>query len=259
MRNAISILVAASLIASTLTPALAAPTIVVQLGSAPLLGVSTSSKELRHRMEGNDGRMATAATMLGLSPSEYSAFRVALSAKTPAWGVLPRHLDAMAFYRPDGVHVLHDVIIPSRTYGWEVDVDESGQTVRVLIPATCGNLSIIRRFHPAVAARAVAPPTRVAASVERSAPTAAPQAATAPAPEAVPSPSSTPAVEASPVPAAVAETPQITPPQGPPSTTHRFPWLWLFPVALLLFSGSGSGARSHPVAGGGGGCGCGCQ
>src|ERR1700724_3072495 len=127
MRNVISILTALVLLASTVAPVLAAPTIVVQLGSAPLLGASESANELRHRMEHNDDRLATAAAMLGLSPSEYREFRASLSAKTPGWGVLPRHLNAMAFYRPDGVHVLHDVIIPARTYGWEVDVEEAGQ------------------------------------------------------------------------------------------------------------------------------------
>jgi hypothetical protein len=248
MRNALSLFIAASLIASTLTPALAAPTIVVQLGSAPLLGASTSAKELRRRMDGNDARTATAAAMLGLSPYEYGAFRASLAAKNPAWGVLPRHLDAMAFYRPDGVHVLHDVIIPTRTYGWEVDVEESGQTVRVLIPATCGNLSILRRFHPAVAARVVTPPSRVASSIEHTTPTAAPEAAATAAPTAEVSAAATTA----------APTPQIAPPQVPPRTTHRFPWPWLLPIALILFSGSGSGSSSHPVVGGGGGCGCGC-
>ena len=230
------------------------PTVIVQLGAAPLLGRSDSTQALRAKMNRNEARLSTAATMLGLTLQEYRAFRASLATKTPGWGVLPRHLEVMAFYRSDGVHVLQNVIIPARTYGWEVDVDEGDQTLRVLIPASCGNLSVLRQFHPAVAARVVPPPSRVAASVEQATPSPAPAAAAAAVPTPIPSTSPS---EQSPAPAPAATpstTVAITPPQT--TTTHRFRWPWLIAVVILLFHGVGGSSSSYPPPPV---CGCGCH
>ena len=246
-------------------PAAATPTVIARLGAAPLLGNSASTRELRIAVKGHPQRVSAAAWALGLSPAEYRAFLSTLSAHTLPWGVLPRHVGAMAFYRAGSVHVLQDVIMPARTYGWEVDIAESDQIVRVLVPATCGNLSIIREFHPSVAShRAALAPTRVAASAERapappasaSASASASSASPAPALSPAPRPPQSPATAASPAPAAspVPASGPGTTPQTP--SAHHSRWPWMIPIALLfLFHGGSGGGGAPPPAGN---CGCGC-
>ena len=242
------VVIALALVA-IVTPAAAAPTVIARLGAAPLLGHSASTRELRIAVKGHPQRVSTAAAALGLSSAEYRAFLATLSAHTLPWGILPRHVEAMAFYRGGSVHVLQDVIMPARTYGWEVDIAEADRTVRVLVPATCGNLSIIREFHPSVASRrAAVPSTRVAASAERApAPPASPSTSAS---SAVPATAASPAPGASPAPASG----QATTPQTP--SVHHSRWPWMIPIALLfLFHGGSGGGSAPPPAGN---CGCGC-
>ncbi len=93
---------------------------------------------------------AEAAAKMGLTPREYGEFRQALTDGGAIYVRLPRHIDAMAgVHRRSGhVYVLRNVVVPSGTMGWKVDLAD-GTTV--LIPRVCGNLSM-NRPH-AVAAR----------------------------------------------------------------------------------------------------------
>ncbi len=250
LRHVVGRLAICLFLACFASPAQAAPTVIARLGAAPLLGSSASTAQLRARVDAAGSRVALAAAELGLSDSEYRAFRTALFSHRLPWGILPRHLDAMAFYRADGVHVLHDVLIPVKTFGWEVDIAEAGQTVRVIVPATCGNLSVLRAFHPAIASH---PAQRVAASVEHAAPATPTPSATqspSPAPSASASPQSTETPAPSPSPTTVAS-------ETPPPPTHHMRWPWAIPIVLLFFFHGGSHGGSSPPPSGGG-CGCGC-
>jgi hypothetical protein len=46
------------------------------------------------------------------------------------------------------VYALHDVEVPARTHGWEVDLPHGHQMIAVYVPATYGNLSVVRRAIP---------------------------------------------------------------------------------------------------------------
>src|SRR5579864_3633154 len=149
------------------SPALSATTVIARLGSEPLFSTSSSLAELRKNLSQNNDRVATATDMLSLSPAEYRDFRAAIDRGRVRESILPRHLQAMSFYRDGRVHVVHDILIPTGTKGWEVDLEEPGQTARIIIPAICGNISIIREFHPAVAARVTVPHARVSSLMQR--------------------------------------------------------------------------------------------
>jgi hypothetical protein len=167
-------------------PALAKPTVIAELGTAPLLGTSTSTAEMRRRVAQNAGVISAAATRIGLTPSQYAQFQAAISNSRVAWVTLPRHLDAMTWQSGSKVYALHDVIIPAGTHGWEVDLHERGRTLALYMPAKCGNLSIVTKNTPVVAHKPV--PTRVAALKVAPPPVAeapipaAPEVAVAPAP-----------------------------------------------------------------------------
>jgi hypothetical protein len=83
-----------------------------------------------------------AAAKIGLSTREYGEFRQALTEGGAIYVVLPRHIDAMAGVHRNGhVYALHNVVVPSGTMGWRVNLAD-GTTV--LIPRVCGNLSMNR-------------------------------------------------------------------------------------------------------------------
>ena len=261
MRWIVGQLVIAFTFVALATPASASPTVIARLGAAPLLGSSRSTRELRTEVDRHPERFALAARELGLSDPEYQSFLTALNGAPLPFGPLPRHVQAMAFYRSGAVRVLGDVIMPAHTYGWEVDIVETGRTLRVLIPATCGNLSILRASHPAVAARHVrVPPTQVAASAEHAASAAPapavvqPSSTAAPSAPASPSSAASPSAAQSPLPA-TSPIPSSAPPTPPTPSAHHFRWPWLLPVALIFFFHGHGGGGSPPPAGG---CGCGC-
>lgn len=143
-------------------PVLAHTTVIAELGSAPLLGTSASTAEMRERVARNEGIVSAAAFKLGLTTAEYAQFRTAIAESRVAWVTLPRHLDAMSWQSAEKVYVLRDVRIPAGTNGWEVDVRSQGKILSLYMPAKCGNLSLVRKAAPLVAHR---PPivTRVAA------------------------------------------------------------------------------------------------
>jgi hypothetical protein len=82
-----------------------------------------------------------AASKIGLTTREYAEFRQALTDGGAIYVVLPRHIDAMAgVHRRNGqVYALHNVVVPSGTMGWQVNLADG---TAVLIPRVCGNLSM---------------------------------------------------------------------------------------------------------------------
>jgi hypothetical protein len=82
-----------------------------------------------------------AAAKIGLTRQEYAQFRQALGEGGAVFVRLPRHIDAMAgVHRRSGhVYALKNVVVPSGTMGWEVNLAD-GTTV--IVPQICGNLSM---------------------------------------------------------------------------------------------------------------------
>jgi hypothetical protein len=136
-----------------------AQTQIHELGHAPLLGTSSSTAEIRHKVAEHPELIREAAREIGLSPAEYHAFLDKFNSDKPYWGNVPRHLDAMSWSANNHVYVIHDVVIPSGVNGWEVDLREKHQLVKLYIPMICGNLSVVRVPIHEVAAR---PPLPVA-------------------------------------------------------------------------------------------------
>lgn len=230
-----------AIVIGTAAPAFAKTTVIAQLGTAPLLGSSSSSKELIARVERNEGILSAAGDKIGLTAAQYAQFRAAIMSSRVAWVKVPRHLDAMSWRGGSRVYVIRDVMIPAGTQGWEVDIPDGKQILAVYMPALCGNLSILRKQAPAIAQR---PPTRVLGVT-----------AVAPPVAAVPAPP----VEASPalaadVPPAVAVVPVAPPvvaagPAFPPvaAVRHGFGLLPLLLGAAALVGATHSGPNSGPL------------
>jgi hypothetical protein len=154
---------AALLVAMTGLPAMAQPIEIATLGRAPVMGQSTSPAELQYNFKKNEGIMRRAGMGLGLTTEQYEQFRLALEVGKPNWVTVPRHLDAMTWAAAGQVHVLHDVIIPANQKGVEVDLHSGDKIISLFLPAKCGNLSVIRRAVPHVAAVRNFPVPHVAA------------------------------------------------------------------------------------------------
>src|SRR5665213_315256 len=152
----------ALLVTMTGLPALAQPIEIATLGRAPVMGTSTSASELKTNFNQNQGLMRQAAAGIGLTTEQYEQFRLALEVGKPNWVTVPRHLDAMTWASGGRVHVLHDVIIPAGQKGIEYDIRTPDKIVAIFLPAKCGNLSVIRRNVPRVAA--VPPPISIPAA-----------------------------------------------------------------------------------------------
>jgi hypothetical protein len=229
------------LILGLTTPALSQPHVIAQLGTSPLLGQVDSTQTLQADVARNERLFEEAGTKLGLSSSEYAQVRDRIATSRLTYVTIPRHLDAMTWSLNGQVKVLHDVIIPANTKGWEADIKENGQTVAVFIPNKCGNLSMIRRPAPVLAAlpthvkaahsapvAAVPPPQPAPAS---SAPTAAPVVEapqSAPAPAGTPAPYTTIASNTAPAPAT--------------GGGGHFPWFLLLIPVIALVGGHGGGS-----------------
>jgi hypothetical protein len=234
--------IAAGLIVTMMaSQCLAAPTVIAELGSAPLLGPSASLAELQTNIARNEDRIATAATMVGMTAAEYRAFRVATQTQRPDWGRVPRRLTAMSWYSGGQVRVTRDVEIPAATYGFEYEVVGPAERLFIYLPVACGNLSILRERIRRVAAHK--PPMRVSAIaphvVAPQAAAAAPPAPLAPAPQAVPTAVPTPA-------------PTIN--LGSRPAHGFFPFLATFFGFIVV----GGGHKNGGNGGGSGGGGCGC-
>lgn len=205
-------------------PALAQPHVVAELGTAPLIGQVASTSQLQQDVRDQSALFAAAGSDLGLSPHEYAAFQQRIATGQLTYVTIPRHLDAMSWRAGTQVRVLHDVIIPANTKGWEVDLTEPGQTVALFIPNKCGNLSLVRRPAPLVAGVTYVekPLTPVVAEI-----------AQAPVAVATPLPYANLGIAA------------------PPAAKHHvsaWPLLLLLPVAAMLIShGSSPPVSSSPI------------
>ncbi len=169
-------ILAALLCAALPAPALAQTHVVAELGTAPLIGQVASTQQLQADVTKQRALFAAAGSELGLTPSEYAQFEQRISDRQLAYVTIPRHLDAMSWRSGGRVHVLHDVVIPAGTRGWEVDLREPGRIVALFVPNKCGNLSILRRPAPAIA-RAPQPVTATPAPIATLAPDAEPAVA----------------------------------------------------------------------------------
>jgi hypothetical protein len=168
-------------------PALSATTVVAELGSAPLLGQTTTLAQLQVNVARNEERLATAAAQAGMTPEEFRTFRDAVQTVKPAWGLVPRHLSAMTWFDGSRVRVIHDVLIPAATYGFEYDESTANSRLRIFVPVACGNLSILRER---IVRAAGIPPKREVSSrpVPMIPPMPAPPSIATPATSAAPSP-----------------------------------------------------------------------
>ena len=165
-------LLALLLCAALPLPAAAQTHVIAQLGTAPLIGQVASTRALRTDMRVQRAIFETAAIQLGLTPAEFLAIRSRIGSGEMTYVTIPRRLDAMSWRSGDRVHVLHDVLIPAKTMGWEIDLPEGENVLAVFIPNKCGNLSLLRK--PAVhVARAV---KVLPASISYAAPASAPAA-----------------------------------------------------------------------------------
>ena len=169
-------------------PASASVTVIHALNRDQLLGESTSAADVNRRIAANESRLAMAGAEIGLSSRELQQFLHTFRTSRPEYVQIPRHLDAMtAVHRSGNVYVLHNVIIPAGSRGWEVDLHEPHQLVRLFMPATCGNLSVIRTpVVQHIAARPPLPPRHIETAAATPPPTPAPVAEATP--EAFPPP-----------------------------------------------------------------------
>jgi hypothetical protein len=229
------------IVALTAAPSLSAPTVIAELGTAPLLGPNTTLSELQISIARNESRLSTAATLAGMSPAEYRAFRIATQTQRPDWVRVPRRLTAMTWYSGGHVRVTYDVEIPAATYGFEYDESGPATRLRIFLPVACGNLSVLReRIRRAAAHK---PPMAVSAIP----PHVVPLTVASPAPAAA---AAEPLTIATPIPTAA---PTIYLGSQP---RHGF-----FPFLATLFGFIVVGGGSHNGGnggGGGGGGGCGC-
>jgi hypothetical protein len=228
-----------ALVLGIATPAFAAPTIISHLGTAPLLGSSSSVQQLRQRVSRNEDALSAAGQKVGLTAAQYAQFRAAIDSSRAGWVTVPRHLDAMSWRAGSRVYAIHDVIIPAGTHGWEVDLPDGKQTLAIYMPALCGNLSILRKQAPAVAQR---PPTRVLAETYSAPAPAAPDVAAVPAPVVAAPP---PVVAAAPAAPVVAEA------AFPPVAAAAHHGISLLPLlfgAAAFLGGSSSRGTGGPIA-----------
>jgi hypothetical protein len=210
-------------------PAVAQPHVIAQLGTAPLVGEIASTAQLQADVVRQRHMFETAGNKLGLTPDEYARFEMQIASKRLAYVMLPRHLDAMSWSSGGRVYVLHDVVIPANTRGWEIDLHEGRTVVALFIPARCGNLSVVRKTLPAIAQAKPRPPIVAAAPAAPATPAPAPAVAMPPAPQATPAPYESVATTTGPV--------------------HHMRWwpLLLIPIAALFFHGGGSSATTMPT------------
>lgn len=141
--------------------AASATTVVAELGSAPLLGQTATLAQLQVNVARNEERLASAAALAGMTAGEFRAFRDAVQTTRPSWGLVPRHLSAMTWFDGSQVRVIHDVLIPAATYGFEYDESSANARLRIFVPVACGNLSILRER---IVRAAVLPPRREVSS-----------------------------------------------------------------------------------------------
>lgn len=217
-------------------PALAQPHVIAELGTAPLIGQISSTSQLQADVTQQRRLFERAGTKLGLTPDEYAQFSARISSRRLAYVTIPRRLDAMTWSSGGRVYVLHDVVIPAHTKGWEIDLQEQHQIVALFIPARCGNLSVLRKPMPALAQ--AAPAKRVAVEAAATAP---------PQPEQTPAPAVMPAAVALPAAPAATPAPYTAVATATPATHHVRLWPLLLIPIIALIAGSHGGSSIPPV------------
>jgi hypothetical protein len=219
MRSFVCTFLALLMGATAPMPAFASPHVIARLGSAPLVPAIASTEQLQSDIVRYRPLYLQAAAKIGLTSSEYAQFALRVRARRITYGTIPRHLDAMTGMSGSTVSVLHDVIVPKNTRGWEVDLTEAHQIVAIVVPAACGNISVLRKPISSLAHVRRYPARRVAKK-------AAPMRAIAIVPRAViPPPAATPAP--SPTPGRLATLAAST------GTKHRFGWWPAFIVPIV--------------------------
>lgn len=214
-----------------------APYRIARLGEAPLTQPIRSTPELRRDLVRYRRIYRAASERLGLSRREYARIVAHIRRGSVSYGELPQQLDAMTWSANGRVFALRNVDIPKRTFGWQVQLVESHQTVDVYIPARCGNMSVVR--------------TPIAGT-ERVVQIPAPEKKLEP----LPTKKAEVAYEAAPapVPAPVEYAPPSITMHSPPAAHHGhghwYPLLLIPVIALLGFHGSHSSAPPVlPIAG----------
>jgi hypothetical protein len=228
-----SILVSLLLVIALPLRSLAAPHVITsrQLTEGSLLGQITSTQQLQRAFSTHALLLAHAGGKLGLSRHDFAMVRQAIDSGHTMYVTVPQHLDGMAGAHGGVPFVVHDIIIPANVYGWEVDLRRPNGIVRVYIPNTCGNISVLRvpkryyvagAYHVPTPAPAFPAAPRLAAQAPRSSPTPVPQAIATTAPVAVAAP-----------PAAA-------------TASHHLGWLpfLLVPIIAGLAAGHGSSSSS---------------
>jgi hypothetical protein len=220
-------------------PALAQPHVIAELGTAPLIGQISSTSQLQADVTQQRRLFERAGTKLGLTPDEYAQFSARISSRRLAYVTIPRKLDAMTWSSGGRVYVLHDVVIPAHTKGWEIDLQEQHQIVALFIPARCGNLSVLRKPMPALAQAA---PAKAAPAKIAPAPVVAVEAAATAPPQPMPETVALPAAPAA------TPAPYTSIATATPATHHARLWpLLLIPIIALL--ASHHGGSSIPAVG----------
>ncbi|HEV2037859.1 MAG TPA: hypothetical protein VGQ96_04555 [Candidatus Eremiobacteraceae bacterium] len=229
-----------------ISPGLAQPHAIDKLGDYPLLGALSSRVQLLAAARSHPRRFAIAAGQLGLSQQEFHALKAGLP--SARYVVIPRHLDAMSWYS-GGTYVTNDMLIPAGTRGWEVDIPQGEHLLQVFIPASCGNLSILRQMMPRVAQKSRVPYGVMAYQVRAPLTKSATRPIAAPIPATAGLPAPTPAALTTTTTPSAAERPQTPEVAGihpPPATGHhRFPWFVLPLILPLFFIGGGGGGDHH--------------
>ncbi len=174
-----------------------------------------------------------AAAKIGLTTNEYAEFRQALTEGGAVYVRLPRYIDAMAgVHRRSGrVYALHNVVVPSGTMGWQVNLAD-GTTV--LIPRVCGNLSMNHARAIAHRPAVIKQPKIVRAAHYNN-----------PKPIVI---AATPVTFEAP-PVVAAASPVVAAPVIPVTHASTLPFLGLlFPIIAGLHNGGGGGGSTPPSA-----------
>ena len=224
-----------ALLLAAITPisVIAQPRVIGDLSEGALLGEIRDTAQLQNDFTEQHDLLAQASQQLGLSRSDFAEVQQDVARGRARYVEIPRHLNGMAGQHDGHAFAVHDIVIPARVYGWEVDLERPNGIVRVFMPNRCGNMSYLlvpRRQQLAAAHpyRVSTPAPLALAAAPIAAPTAAP--VVTPTPEAV-------AIAAPVAPAVVAP------------ASHHFallPWLALGLIGIALMHGGG-GSSTAPV------------
>lgn len=118
------------------------------LGQYPVLPGLHSTADLQSAIHTHPAMYAQATSLLGLSKAQSSVLVSRIDAGDVKWVVIPRHLERMTWSVNGRAGVVDNVIIPPKSYGWEIDVRGPNNIAEVYIPQACGNFSILHRKLP---------------------------------------------------------------------------------------------------------------